>query len=157
MNYKHIVLLAASCLLVCVWSECVPDPIENIDDPERVGTTRLQNTSSANIIKFIPFLNENKYNSTESNENLLILTCIKNATSQVVAGIKYELNVLFQKTNCLKSNVDLAIVSMPNLFKQKCQIVLSNRGESSEISARFIIFTQNWLNRIEVTDVTNLQ
>jgi len=75
----------------------------------------------------------------------------------VVAGIKYELNVLFQKTNCLKSNVDLAIVSMPNLFKQKCQIVLSNRGESTEISARFIIFTQNWLNRIEVTDVTNLQ
>ncbi len=75
MNFKHIILLAATCI-VAIWSDCVPDPIpDENNNSHMVGNFRPINVSDENVRNLIPNINLFKYNNASLNDNLLIVTC----------------------------------------------------------------------------------
>ena len=76
MSWKHLIVFAI-CVVAC-YSECVPDPLpsSNADNGNIiVGSLKPINTTSDSIVQLIHFLNEYKYNLTNSNDNLMIVTC----------------------------------------------------------------------------------
>jgi hypothetical protein len=60
--------------------------------------------------------------------------------------MKYVYNVILQKTTCLKSDVEFSSLAVPNLLGTLCQV----QDNSTEIPAKFSIWTQAWKNFVKV-------
>ncbi len=75
MNFKHIILFSATCIIVCL-SDCVPDLISANKNSRIKGNYIQLNTTQ--VFKFIPLLNQYEYNHTNgTNTKLFTLTCMK--------------------------------------------------------------------------------
>lgn len=65
--------------------------------------------------------------------------------------MRYEFDVLLQKTTCLKKDVPFSSLAVPNLFRDSCPLDAS----ATEVPAKFSVWVKSWLNFVQVREVTN--
>ena len=59
------------------------------------------------------------------------------------------MNVLFQKTKCLKRDIEYSSLSVPNLFRDSCPVDSS----SAEVPTKFSIWIKPWLGFVQVKEI----
>ena len=160
MKFQILCLLLVS--LKCCVGEIEPEEITTTTtiEPsivtEQVLLGGLQPVdSNDDMVQNLTFLiNDHKFNKTLENENIWLVTSVKNVSTQLVSGILWHIDVVLSKVNCIKNDVDSDKVKAAqyklNIEESACPVV--NQTKSDELKVHYEIISKPWLNILEIHD-----
>lgn len=140
-------VISTACLFVALQAVCTPDSVVSHN-----GSGISGGISGADVndptIKAVALNCSALWNQQSvSSPNFFKITCLKNATSQVVAGAKYTVAATISETACKKSDIPA-----PGLLTQSNvdSCALLSNGQS--LDCVFTYLSQPWLNVYKLTD-----
>ena len=109
--------------------------------------------SNDDMVQNLTFLiNDHKFNKTLENENIWLVTSVKNVSTQLVSGILWHIDVVMSKVNCIKNEVDSDKVKAAqykfSMEESACPVV--NQTNSDELQVHYEIISKPWLNILEI-------
>ena len=120
------------------------EPVPSKEEAIMQGGQQLQDPNSEDVLQLVKTINEFNYNKTELGENLWLVSCVKKVTSQIVAGIKWRLDLTLGETTCVKDQVELDDVNSEKT-KQICGI-----SDGTGVERHYEIWSKPWMNFIEI-------